>query len=118
MPTLTQLICQVHRCPESAAHRRLRRRIQTWPQRGWLAVWGWLLPEHRAKWHELVVDLGRCRDANEVLESVRYWRRRHPLALHALGISWLVRVESARAMRVWADYHQRTAPVDEAMPPQ
>jgi hypothetical protein len=40
------------------------------------------------------------------------------LALHALGISWLVRVESARAMRVWADYHQRTAPVDEAMPPQ
>lgn len=102
------MICEAHRCDEAAAHRCICRRLQSHRQRVWFALWGWLLPEQMAKWRELVVDLGRCRDANEVLESVRYWRRRHPVSLHTLGSSWLMRVESARALGLWADYQQRT----------
>ena len=118
MNSLNQMIRQAHGCDEKAAHGRIRRRIQSWPQRAWLAVWGWLLPDQRAKWHELVVDVGRCRDANEVAESVRYWRRRQPLALHGFGASWLMQVESARALALWADYQQRAALVDAAKVPQ
>lgn len=108
MKSLCEMIGEVHRCGEAAAHRRIRRHLQSRLQRLWFAVWGWLLPEQVAKWHELVVDLGRCRDANEVLESVRYWRRRHPLSLHALGSSWLMRCDSARALGLRAAYQQRT----------
>ena len=99
--TLVQRMTEARACSPEQALEILAKELLTPSQRFWgtlLTPWCGALREH---YREVVNDFSRCRELNEIKNSVIYWRQRTPRT-GFLGEQF--RVHTAQALAVFARY--------------
>ena len=99
--TLVQRMAEARACSPEEASKILATELRTPSQRFWgkvLAPWCGPLQEH---YREVVNDFSRCRDLDDIKNSIVYWRQRTPRT-GFLGEQF--RVHTAQALEVFARY--------------
>lgn len=107
--TLLELIMAVNRCDDRKARAIIRRRAQSLSQRFWFSFFAFALKDYKSAWETLVFELARCTDANDVLETCRYWRRRVPFTSYGLMSFWFLHAQAGRVASLWDEYKDRLA---------
>lgn len=107
--TLLDLIMLVHRCDDRRARSIIRRRVQSLSQQLWLSFFSFACKDYNSAWESLVFELTHCTDANDVLETCRYWRRRVPFTSYGLMSFWLLHAQSGRVASLWDECKDRLA---------
>ena len=99
--TLIERVCDHRSCNPEAALGILAGDLLSTSQRFWTAVFSPWCDELREHHHEVVKDLARCKDYNEIRNSILYWRQRSPDS-GFLGRQF--RVHTSQALRIFERY--------------
>lgn len=104
--SLIDRVCSHRACVPEAALGVLAGEFLSPSQRFWSGVFAPWCAELREHHREVVKDLARCKDFNEMRNSILYWRQRSPDA-GFLGRQF--RVHTSQALRVFERYDREVA---------